>query len=103
MNDTKITLRVTEMYGPYFTMEIDLLQVAIHAGKRVQDDKGRWIVDYPIPRARKLINTILKYGTEEDFRKCEAEFKTNAWLYQIWDNLSQSQWKTDEPVIDLAF
>lgn len=103
MNDHTITLEIRELYGPYFTMEINLPEVAFHAGRRVEDDKGRKIVDYPLPRARKLINLILKYGTEEDFNKCEYEFKCNARLYKIWGNLSGSKWKTDEPVIDIPF
>lgn len=103
MNDTTIKINVTEMYGPYLTMTIDLHQIALLAGKRVEDDKGRHIVDYPLPRARKLIRLILKYGTEEDFVKCEAAFKINTKLYTIWDNLSGSQWKDWEPVVDIPF
>ena len=103
--DRYITIENHNIYESTWRMTIDLVTLSTLAGRRVPDPDiyGRYIVDYPLPRARKLIKLILEYGTDEDFRKCEDAFKINARLYKIWDKMSGSEWKTAEPVDDIPF
>lgn len=75
-----------------WTMTIDLDEVAAEAGvrkrERWQDADGSWhysaFVEYTLARARRLINLILEYASEEDLRKVDEAFQGNEKLYKIW-------------------
>ena len=81
-----------------WTMTIDLDEVAAEAGvrkrERWQDVDGSWhysaFVEYTLARARKLINLILEYASEEDIRKVDEAFYfyANEKLYRIWKEKS---------------
>lgn len=70
-----------------WTMDIDLDDVAHNAGRRTKDNDGCIYTVYPIPRAKKLLKLIRKYGTEEDFEKVTAAMKNNDRLSDYWDSL----------------
>lgn len=68
-----------------WNMTIDLRAVANYAGQRIKDEyDGTYYVEYPIPKARKLMKLILDHGTTEDIRACETYFKKNKKLYDAW-------------------
>lgn len=69
-------------------MTIDLKELAESAGKRLRDGyNGGSYVEYPIPRAKKLLKLIREYGTDADFMKCDEYLKTNKKLYSYWKGL----------------
>ena len=74
-------------------MTVDLKELAASAGVRKNlkkpdgtdfDDK---VVSVPIPRAKKLLQLIRRYGTEDDFRKCDEYLRPNARLYKYWGTI----------------
>lgn len=74
-------------------MTVDLKELAASAGVRknlkkpgggVFDDK---VISVPIPRAKKLLQLIRRYGTEDDFRKCDEYLRPNARLYKYWGTI----------------
>lgn len=68
-----------------WNMIIDLKAVADQAGKRVKDEyNGGMFVDYPVPRAKKLLKLILEYGSEEDLQACDKYLAINQKLYSWW-------------------
>ena len=83
-------------FNQHWKMQIDLTVIADEAGVRKrekwQDENGAWYYDYcvyyPLARARKLINLILEYASEEDLRKVDEAFKENKKLYKIWKEKS---------------
>lgn len=71
-----------------WTMTIDLKRLSEQAGKRAKDlYNGGSFVDFPIPRAKKLLKLIREYGTQEDFKKVER-FVENKKLAAYWKELT---------------
>lgn len=69
-------------------MVINLEEVVKCAGKRVKDKyNGGSFVDYPLTRARKLIQLIAEYGTKEDFWKCDFWFRKHPKLWEYWTKI----------------
>lgn len=83
-------------FNQHWKMQVDLDVIADEAGVRKcekwQDENGVWYYDYyvcyPLARARKLINLILEYASEEDLRKVDEAFQKNKKLYKIWKEKS---------------
>ena len=93
MEDGKIRIQAGyKLYDAWWEMEVDLDLIAADAGRKVKekvkDWDGEWIetvhVVYPLPRARKLIDLILDYGTDDDIEKADRCFGRNQKLYRIW-------------------
>ena len=95
MDDHIIRIFNSEAVGHVWKMTVDLKELAASAGVRKNrkkpdgtnfDDK---VVSVPVPRAKKLLQLIRRYGTEEDFRKCDEYLKPNARLHKYWRELWQ--------------
>lgn len=93
MDEHIIRIFNCESVGHVWKMTIDLKELAASAGVKKNlkkpdgtdfDDK---VVSVPIPRAKKLLQLIRRYGTEEDFRKCDEYLKPNARLHKYWREL----------------
>ena len=79
-------------FGEHCEMKFDLDGIARRAGVREEkykDENGVWHTDtlilLPIPQARKIINTILKYADPEDYGVIGEAFRKNKKLYKIWE------------------
>jgi hypothetical protein len=91
MENTTIIIRETKPWiGNTWSMTIDIKALAEEAGKRHTDlYEGRNVVDYPIPRAKKLLKLIRQYGDPEDFGRVGELLKTNKRLSKYWNELEE--------------
>lgn len=72
-------------------MTIDLRALSDLAGKRMEDNyNGGTFVDFPLPRAKKLLKLIREYGTQEDFGKVERNLK-NKKLLNYWKTIREAE------------
>jgi hypothetical protein len=82
-------------FGHAWKMTIDLKELAASAGVRKPLVKqggqtyDEEVVSIPMPRAKKLLKLIRKYGAEEDFRKCDEYLKPNVRLHKYWRELCE--------------
>ena len=86
-------------FGNHYEMNFDLDGIARRAGVREEkykDENGVWhtgtLILLPIPQARKIINTILKYADPEDYGVIGEAFRKNKKLYKIWKE-KLDKWK----------
>ena len=79
--------------GQSWSMTLDLEEIAREAGvrKRVtwkDPATGTWYKEdctpIPLPRARRIINLILRYAEPEDLDAVDKAFRENEKLYKIW-------------------
>ena len=61
-------------------MTVNLSQVTRWTGEKGEDN----CVEYPVPKASKLIDIIIKNGDPEDLAECEKYFQKNKKLYRRW-------------------
>ena len=58
-------------------MTFNITQMCQIAGKKVEDEDGRWVVDYPMSKLKKAFKLILKYADEKDVQSLKAYLKEN--------------------------
>ena len=69
-------------------MVIDLAEIVKRSGKRFKDGyNGCTCVDYPLPRAKKLMKLITEYASEEDLEKCDRWFQKHPKLWEYWTGM----------------
>lgn len=94
MDDHIITISEYH-FGEGWTMRIDLKELADSAGKRKKlvNPRGgvfdELVLSLPMARAVKLLHLIRRYGTEEDYEKCDRYFVTNTRLNKWWREICQ--------------
>lgn len=86
MDDFVIELSNADLYqGETWHCYVDLQELANCAGKRVKDRQyGGYTTDYPMNKVKRLLKFIRKYGTEEDFAKCDKYLAPNAKVIKCW-------------------
>lgn len=85
MDDHIITIGdANGLDGWKWTMTIDLKELAEATGRKGKKFK---LVEIPLTRAKKLLQLIRRYGTEDDFRKCDEYLRPNARLYKYWGTI----------------
>lgn len=73
-------------------MTIDLDVLVKDAGRRCKDGyNGGTFVDIPIPRAKKLLQLILEYGTEQDIQKVDRVIAKHEKLGPYWKKLREAK------------
>lgn len=80
-------------FNEHWTMRIDLKELADSAGKRKKlvNPRGgvfdELVLSLPMARAVKLLHLIRRYGTEEDYEKCDKYLAPNAKLAKRWKEI----------------
>lgn len=93
LNQDGILTITEEDFGSRWAICFDLVKIAAAAGVR---EKKTWKniltgrtntgyqCDLPLTKARKMIQFMRRYITEEEAKEIDRIFKSNAKLYNIW-------------------
>jgi len=71
---------------PLWKMEINLTEVVRSAGQKIKE--GAYIyVDYPMPRAKRILRLVAEYGTTDDWCAVNEAVKDHKRLAAWWREL----------------
>lgn len=79
-----IDIKVVSDCTSWWSMRINLKEMAEIAGKKLKDDEGEFYTDWSLKQARKMCRLIAEHGGAWQHEMCNAWFSTNEKLMKVW-------------------